>query len=139
MTHNMTANFVFYAGGVFDPANEERAIPAVIEGAVAKAFAADPCDPDVETELFKLGVVNVESYACSTEAVEVYRMGSIWYVEHHTVFDCDARIIVEGLADYLVFQAQWLAPMALKIMKKGSWNEEQEQRANAAPKPESFH
>ena len=139
MTNTIKANFVAYRAGVFIPQNDDWTVPTIFETAVAKAFILDQIEPDVESELFKVGVVNVESYACDSEAIAVYRIGSLWYVEHHTIYDCDARIIIEGLGDYLTFQAQWLAPVAAKIMKKGSWSEEQEHRAFTAARKEIIH
>jgi hypothetical protein len=98
-------------------------MPNIILQAIRDALEEDDECPDIETHLAKAGGKNIESYGCDGEAVEVFRIGGFWYVEHYNYHECDARIVIRTLADYMTFQANWLAPVAAKIMQKGQWAE----------------
>jgi hypothetical protein len=112
--------FLAFGSGSFQQL-PEPSIPQVILEAVRSAIAQNRDDPDVETFLVEAGGVTVESYGCDNESIDVFRIGPYWYIEHFTQNGCDARIVISTLADWMTFQATWLAPVSEKIMRKGWW------------------
>jgi hypothetical protein len=115
-------NLLLFRGNVLDSISDTTA-PNILLQAIRDALEEDDECPDIETHLVKAGGRSIENYGCDDEAVEVFRVGGFWYVEHYNSHQCDARIVIGNLADYMTFQAHWLAPVAAKIMQKGEWAE----------------
>ena len=87
----------------------------------------------------RTGAGCIESYGTANESIDVWRLpdNEGWLVVHFDGEDCDVFFYIPEAAAYMEFQAQWVAPMAQKILATERyfiWRREMEQRAETAPK-----
>lgn len=132
-------NFVLYQNGLFQQVEDFYA-PAMLRNIVQNAITEDDdASPDLDDAVTAAGGSLIEGYGCNDELIFVYKVETFWLVEHVVCGETSARIYINTLADYLNFQAKWIAPMAHKVMAKIGLTMAQEIRAVREPDPQTRH
>jgi hypothetical protein len=81
------------------------------------AMLADRENEDRDRALSDQGAENVEHYGELNETVDVWRRsGSGWLVDWWDTDSHVMSILIDNAADFAMFQAAWICPMATKIM-----------------------
>jgi hypothetical protein len=123
----MQTTFLQFINGRFLPLAMD-AVPAWISSAVQ---AHEP-GHELDRALSATGSRCNESFGTS-QSVDVWKDGQsqTWFAQWYDDDTTYANIVIVSLVDFLVFQSQWLAPMACKIMAEDKYCEWR-QRLSAA-------
>ena len=81
-------------------------------------------DPERLAKLLNDAGANcVECYGEHYAQLMIWRLGNQFYIEYHDGDSIVARFIILSFAIMMEFQAQWVAPMAMKIMADDQYDE----------------
>lgn len=71
---------------------------------------------EMERELVKMGATRLEQIGFGDAGVDIWRHEGAWVAQHFTNNMVDTHIVVLDIADYMKFQAEWVSPIATKIL-----------------------
>jgi hypothetical protein len=90
---------------------------AVVPAWLSDAMTAEKASDDRQKALSDAGADHVESYGYLNETLDVWKMEDQgWVVDYWDTTSQVFAVVIENLGDFMMFQATWIAPMALKIM-----------------------
>jgi len=138
MPYGTTAPVLVFAPGAPQQlAVTEQRLPDWVSDAMEEAADSD----DFDRRMAMTGAICVESYGLSVEHIDVWKLpdNAGWLVIHEDGDSVDAITFIHSIADFMLFQPMWLAPMAQKIMAEDRyfmWQKEINDRMESEPK---FH
>lgn len=102
------------------------------------ALLAEQEDDDRARALSDQGAEQIESYGTLCETIDVWRrVGYGWLIDWWDVDSHVMSILVKTRIDFALFQAAWIAPMAVKIMAADAYLRDRSERQYDAEKATS--